>query len=836
MIYLPILINERRWYVAPFVIKNNTTEIPSAEFVVALKNDKRASLFEVNKEKSQIIRENGENIELDDVEFDKKGIDTTSKKALFQYSLDNNIDYYVEKSNTDDSFKIECNFDHPKNLSKEIILEIIIDKETYVTELVFHLSKHENMFEVVMDFGSEASQMLLKCNDDRDGKIVDILQNLATYHSGNELYKDMYLDFAKERDQIQQHDKDNNFFYKSNFFIVNKRTEGDEVKINYFSTNNSQNDYTNEPFSKNDEPIKVCFNLQEQREFHEDSFAIPNLKVLEKCPWVYKRHTVNIVSTFKDVTAAKQRPFSDEDIRNNVMREIINNFSHAMLKEAIDKIIEKTIEGKINIQFKFFVPNIYTYDKSLKLMKLINDDLKTIVKNNFVLIKGQDNDFKRVKINDFINEIELSIISESDASFLGVFKDSEIHSKINQLNNTEKKVLLIDCGKGTTDISILEIVDGNPISCYRNGIAGAGNIINYGFIEAILKQTKITNQEQYLNALKEIIKYKGNHKAFLDVVEKFKRAYSNENKEINLGAIKVNTGSGSFKSLNTLEVLNENSPIRLNNLVEYIQEHSGSKLANVDHILNNYIDDLSNEIISTIELSGVDFKEIELVLLTGRGFLFKPFYNKIESILHEKLKPKKSLFSFSPKNVKEMIPSLENRINLKNICLYGGLNMKGQYNSDNPTFDIKTLAPSTILSKLGMIKNKKTQKWSRKNLESLESIMLAGITIENENISIGVIKIGGEDFLFNTNDASHTMNLYFVGSINNQTNPYLLKCSETNTKIELTKAPNNTDHIDDKFAIKTLYPHINPEEINSTNGFSISFTSKSSSFPKKFTL
>jgi hypothetical protein len=226
------------------------------------------------------------------------------------------------------------------------------------------------------------------------------------------------------------------------------------------------------------------------------------------------------------------------------------------------------------------------------------------------------------------------------------------------------------------------------------------------------------------------------------------------------------------------------------------------------------------------------------VLLTGRGFLFKPLYNKIETTLQDKIRPNKGLLNFNRTKISEIIPDLGKRINLKNICLYGGLNMKGQYISDNPTFDIKTIAPDSFLGSLNIIQNRKTRTWSHQNLESLESIMLTGVTIENKNSATGLLNIGGEDFSFDTRDVSETMNLYFAGSINNEKHPYLLKCSDSNKKIELSKSHTSRDHVNDKFALKTLFPHINPEEINTKNGFTfkpnpISTTSTTS---KKFIL
>ncbi len=54
------------------------------------------------------------------------------------------------------------------------------------------------------------------------------------------------------------------------------------------------------------------------------------------------------------------------------------------------------------------------------------------------------------------------------------------------LSNGEM-ALVIDCGKGTTDISILMADDNeNYSSFFRTGFAGAGNVLTYGFVEDFL--------------------------------------------------------------------------------------------------------------------------------------------------------------------------------------------------------------------------------------------------------------------------------------------------------------------------------------------------------------
>ena len=78
--------------------------------------------------------------------------------------------------------------------------------------------------------------------------------------------------------------------------------------------------------------------------------------------------------------------------------------------------------------------------------------------------------------------IEYETISESDAAFMGY---QQTQSEI-RLNNGEI-ALVIDCGKGTTDISMV-LADDNENYCsfFRTGFAGAGNVLSYGFAEDFL--------------------------------------------------------------------------------------------------------------------------------------------------------------------------------------------------------------------------------------------------------------------------------------------------------------------------------------------------------------
>lgn len=71
--------------------------------------------------------------------------------------------------------------------------------------------------------------------------------------------------------------------------------------------------------------------------------------------------------------------------------------------------------------------------------------------------------------------------SESDASFLYWMNTTPVKAG--------KDYLIIDVGKGTTDFSVVHVTDAsNAISRYRSGFLGAGNAISYAIFEYLLLQ------------------------------------------------------------------------------------------------------------------------------------------------------------------------------------------------------------------------------------------------------------------------------------------------------------------------------------------------------------
>lgn len=114
------------------------------------------------------------------------------------------------------------------------------------------------------------------------------------------------------------------------------------------------------------------------------------------------------------------------------------------------------------------VPNIYTQQNIFDLLNELRSQTPSVLKT----LDIQEGDLF----------VEYETISESDAAFMGY---QQTQSDIKLANG--EIALVIDCGKGTTDISMV-LADDNENYCsfFRTGFAGAGNVLSYGLQKIFL--------------------------------------------------------------------------------------------------------------------------------------------------------------------------------------------------------------------------------------------------------------------------------------------------------------------------------------------------------------
>ncbi|HEV7783416.1 MAG TPA: hypothetical protein VGO58_19210, partial [Chitinophagaceae bacterium] len=310
-------------------------------------------------------------------------------------------------------------------------------EEKYSGELQFTIVRSKDCQRVVIDFGSEASQVGYKnCGPQSAVVPYDILGNIISQLS--------ITDRASiwKREDFLNHEAGQQMLYRS-FYAVKKKISSEERRTFPF---NFTNDLANDE-------IRLFITRQEvaatQVSFRDDYEIIPNLKL----------------GIEKSLQLSMGNYSEDYSIRSH-KKELI---SAVLLRVLRLMISTKPSFQSGGIIVTLLVPNIYTQHDVFEMLNELRNQTGRLLQS------------LNIPLNALY--IEYETISESDAAFMGY---QQTHPDEVDLSNGEI-ALVIDCGKGTTDISMLLADDNqNYSSFFRTGFAGAGNVLLYGFAEDFL--------------------------------------------------------------------------------------------------------------------------------------------------------------------------------------------------------------------------------------------------------------------------------------------------------------------------------------------------------------
>ncbi len=311
------------------------------------------------------------------------------------------------------------------------------DDQKYSARFLFTIVRSLQCQRVVIDFGSEASQVGYKnCGPQAAVMQYDILENIISRLNLNMNVPNW------RRDDFLNNEPDQNMLYRSYYAIKRKISREQRKNFPFNFTNNIE-----------DDEIRLFINRQEvsatKFAFRDDYEIIPNLKL----------------GIEKSLQLSIEENTEDYSIRSH-KKELI---SAVLLRILRLMISTKPDFQRGGIIVTLLVPNIYTQHD---VFEMLNE-----------LRKRTNHLLRSLQIHPGNLSIEYETISESDAAFMGY---QQTHSSDVQLSNGEM-ALVIDCGKGTTDISIVLADDNeNYSSIFRTGFAGAGNVLLYGFIEDFL--------------------------------------------------------------------------------------------------------------------------------------------------------------------------------------------------------------------------------------------------------------------------------------------------------------------------------------------------------------
>lgn len=479
-------------------------------------------------------------------------------------------------------------------------------------------AQQQHIWDVVLDYGSEASQLIVS----RRGNLN--VNNLTPLF--DEFFKTLNNDTTpavNDPTLYVQYDSDSERYYKSVFYIkrefpVDLQNSPDGFRLDVTKLLGKDKDI-------------LLLNRYNQMDADRATYmAVPNLKIANH-RGVYLP-TINVGGI--NLTAPE---IGD----NDVYRKIINAFMQIALKNT-------RLDGAARfLNIVLLVPNTYGQSDVTRVLTHLSADIMTLVKNNpdtFGNVKG----------------VEVSSISESDASFVGVMEHMS-----NQIP-AGGRYLIMDAGKGTLDFSVIKDsinVDNNYRynSIFRSGIIGAGNAISYAILLSILnhifsseqnKDKRETKIEAFV--VKHILDPSADLAeitALMKLVEDYKRLYNN----------------GNLRNPQVIDGANVTSLDGMNTLIKRMVDDR--ILVNDESYINNMIDNIclsaSNKLSKSYP-TGEEFK-IDHIIFAGRGFLMNKLRKRMEEILKQQ---NPTICSGAVMHDLSHIATIAPAVTPKNVCMF----------------------------------------------------------------------------------------------------------------------------------------------------------------------
>ncbi len=302
----------------------------------------------------------------------------------------------------------------------------------------------EKISDVVLDFGSEASQMAIFDHNpmDIDGiqPIFTGMQSLLTAMPATQ--KDPY---------VQQIKGDNNLF--KSVFYVKTTVNASEKPVPELDSSGKIADLPS---------LKMITTVTEAQTLTKSDFILmPNVKLSGFGGIREPRVGGKAISKFRD---------------GFFYRATINRFLMSALLKATE-----SDEVPRCVRIYVLMPNVYTHTDVQKRLKWLKEDLAEMFDLNATL-------------KSKVVCTEVIAVSESDASLLGAI-DQLTHPDV-PTPLEEGTYLILDGGKGTLDFSIIDFRNNEVTSRFRSGIIGAGNAMSYAYMLALLREFLLANTIQ----------------------------------------------------------------------------------------------------------------------------------------------------------------------------------------------------------------------------------------------------------------------------------------------------------------------------------------------------
>lgn len=555
---------------------------------------------------------------------------------------------FVVSGNTNGNYAKLLKSDFP-NL--RITIELHANNTKYSGNILIHWTHPEQFLGLALDFGSESSQLAVKryqkgfghSYEEKKVEHENLFKNILSFYKSKKW-------ISKDDDNQYYQEEANTDFFKSIFFLK-ETLSGDYQDFDKALYLESLNDNLKMLVSSSTRDLGYVGLTQNK--FHQ----LPNLKIAHKYNESFSQLNFNVPKDGYEI------PLKLAEVKNKAYNSILKIIIESFLKKEFIRYNN----AKRKIRFVLLVPNIYDHNDIKNTQMLINQIFKNFSETDY---KGK------------ILAWEVLTISESDASFLGYMNKNDIQIEKNS------HYIIIDAGKGTTDFSVIQtgyenIYNINPI--YRNGFAGAGNMITFAIFETLIHfiRAHAANQntaykfirEQILNNLNDSNLEIKNR--FYAQLERLKYNFHYNNSYVLNQWRSAQSGDYDFKTITesgaTIDTL-----IDLLEKIENISDFYGYIQETCELIAERTIINLK------LVKNNINDFHCQGVILTGRAFLFTPFEEKIRAILAQKLN-----IDFN------LIHTLKGN-ELKDICIKGVFNNTVRINSEQIGYPIQVILPKPV--------------------------------------------------------------------------------------------------------------------------------------------
>ena len=461
---------------------------------------------------------------------------------------------------------------HNLNRVSTINIHLLDVTEQFQYDFGINVADTDHICDIVIDFGSEASQIWTYCRENgnpwHDGNQMPLYDNIKKANTSLESVND---------NKIYQFDGSDRDLFKSLFFIKNSvgpvLTSGEFTFIN-----------------KTDDLLTILTNM----------LALPNLKLME-----HENVPVPLI-------LYNGAPISIFQITKEIRAEILKFF----FEHALRNVNRMAGQDMMACKLTFLVPNTYKQD-------MLSDVFNNLVNDINNLLKENSNQYNNIR-----QGIEVTTFSESDASFFGWYTPTVFQQF------GPERILVVDIGKGTTDFSVLDVRNGNgPVEVERiarSGFVGAGNVMTFAILVTTFKSLAEKEGGCHLDEIIDAIEGIAYHN---DYAKKEKlNGYLEQLKRNQFIDGRVTLHNYIMSYPGEITNLRDITIDKLNDILEGACE-ANCYIDNEDPVITHYALLLANQLIDELKYVYDENIPLDRVVFFGRGAMSLPLRTTIEKQL-----------------------------------------------------------------------------------------------------------------------------------------------------------------------------------------------------------